>query len=214
VPGALFCDDFDNRADPQGAWDSISTFAQAELKLDTAVFVTPPHSLLVSVSATAGGNAFLQKDLSIATPHVALDLDLRTEPFDSTPAAWKGGYLNVVTIEVNGDYGGALTLAQDGYDLNVETYVNGTTARNVTVGVPPSSFTFGRWQHVRIEELLSATSGTISLSIDGAIVASATHALLATGAGVTRYGLRAGAASTSSPAVTVRFDNVRIFALP
>ncbi len=65
--GLPFCDGFDDRTAPQGAWSALSVAAGAALAIQTDHATSPPNALAVTAPATTTGDAQTYLQLAIPT---------------------------------------------------------------------------------------------------------------------------------------------------
>ena len=198
------CDDFDTTAD--AGWTVFDTFGGGTGARDLAVFASPPAAYAVTTPMVSpdGGEAWMfpVRRLPVAITHVHLEAKVQA-------CATVGDY---VLLSINN------RTATDAYgtiDFGVRPTADGSeTFMVVKHDAFSKDFKLGpalpstRFVRVAIDTDISKTSGSVKLSIDGAVVVDATNLPTDQAATVTKRSAFVGVYAYESAACTARIDDV------
>lgn len=196
------CDDFDTTADP--GWTSFETFGGGSGARDLGVFASPPASYAVKTPMVSpdGGEAWMfpVRAIPIATKHVHLEAKVQA-------CAIVGNYV-FLSINNNATTYGTIDFGTRPTANGAETFMvirHDGLSKDFKLGPAlPST----RFASVVIDTDIDKTSGSVKLSIDGAVVVDATNLPTDQAAPVTRRSVFAGLYAYGSPACSARIDDV------
>lgn len=161
APAAMFCRDFDSSATPTAGWADSYVRGGGALTLDGTLFRSPSRSLLSSLpvsASTAEVAANVHASFVAPTESRAMFLSFWLR-FDVVPAAASGPM--VVKLSRGGMgrglaiYAGAGTLGVDAMGPTT------TTNHRMTRAIAANT-----WMHIRLEGVLSPTTGSFKLFVD------------------------------------------------
>jgi hypothetical protein len=208
-----YCDDFDDRSTVSGGvvdWRQAAP-PGATVALDPEGW-SPPSAALVQIPANARLNAGMGQRLPLPSATLRLELELKLDVDTSAFGAASSDSVTITSITASSGDVAAVSVGRNG--LVISSVHGLTDGGAATLGFPLQPFPLGRWTHVVLSVTFDATAGAAYLAADGIVLVDKKNipTLRAGALGVPAVDLALGTGATGmTPAVEVRFDDVKIF---
>lgn len=204
VDACVFCDDFDYRTTPQGAWQEVS----GNVDISGAEFVTSPHSAHFHSDAQSSGASFdaLRVPIALDGNATSVDFDVKLV----TDLSGAGGFINVMTFTVDGNYAGSASAAGgQGY---FDYWVDFPDGGHIQPLVSTATGVDTDWHHVHYAIAYDSAAGRFAVSIDGTSLTDQTGLVTYGGApDPTSYVLTIGLVTNGQlPAIDLYVDDVQV----
>lgn len=206
LSGWTFCRDFDSATTPGSGWVDTYIVGGGSLTFDTTYFRSATKSLRSSLPASSGvesaGNAHTTLTASSESRQVALDFWVR---FSVVPSG--DGPMFAKIARASSSRGVTLYVGRN----SIAVDASGPTS---TTNYPlPRSLSTNTWYHVRLETLLSTTSGSFKLFVDDMTTAAVQKSGIPT-AGGTGVDIKINAGFYNAGTVSAMnawFDDVAVY---